>query len=134
MTKTDLENLRKETEYYDVIVARASSDGKPDIGIRRRTIFDESMLDPLVEDFPVMIAGDVYDASSNYLERVSDIEDLYGKLIEDVSNFYVCLRVNDYRDSYIIGLYEIVEVVMVYGNKGSYYPGTEAFKIRIKKI
>ena len=140
MTKTNLEKLKKEIEDYEIIVARAwdEIDGYsiPSIGIRRETIHDESMKDPIVEGLPIMISGDIYDGSHISLKRVTDIEDLYKDLLEDLSRFYVCLRATSYEDygeSYMLGLYEIVDILELY-TSGRWYGSTEAFKIRIKKI
>ena len=135
MLKTELEKLKKETEEYEIMVCRGyNSNGGADIGIRRRTIHDESMADPIVDGWPVMICGDIYDHShlSSGFTRATYIEDLYKELLIDKSKFCVCLRADAYQETYLLGLYEIEDILEVYTSNYAGY--TEAIKLRVKKI
>lgn len=135
MTKNELENLKKEIDEYEIMVCKSYGDGCTDIGIRRRTDFDDSMLDPVLRHATLLICGDIYDHSHLILERVSNIEDLYKELLNNMNNFCVCLRAVDYiyagGEEYLLGLYEITDILQVYT---SIYYGTEAIKLRVKKI
>ena len=97
-----LEELRNQTSKIEVLAIDGyTGKGEKDIGIRRRTIFDETMEDPVVDHMPFMICGDIYDADR---KRISNVKDLSWRI--DVGAFVRLRAIPGYMPGVAIDLGE----------------------------
>ena len=105
--------LREQTKAIEVIAAGCYSNHKPDIGIRRRTYYDETLIDPIVDDIPFMICGDIYTKDHERMTEISDVKEA------DTHDLYVRLRAIPGYDPWTtieLGRYRVKAVYDVYGD------------------
>lgn len=94
-----LDELKEQTKTIEVMAIDSYTEGLKDIGIRRRTSFNESMEDPVVDHIPFMICGDIYDVKH---ERISNINDLYWRI--DVGAYVILRAIPNYAPEVVIDL------------------------------
>ena len=100
--------LEEATTNIDILAIGCTTNGKPDIGIRVNTVYDDTMKDPIIDGIPFMICGDIYDEDD--YGRISDIKELSWKHRDTI---YVRLRaIAGYRATAKIdlGQYRVVDL------------------------
>lgn len=112
--KDTIYKLLEETEEIEVIACRAYPENGMEIGIRRHTIYDHTMKDPIIDGIPFMICGTILKDFENInCKTITNLEDVIYESDDRITVELYAISIPELINRTDLGYYKVLKMEFI---------------------